>query len=78
MKDISTLRREIIYLEQKDGKENIHWDSRRFEWLAILNYLLPPRLNRRQTRIILLLPEGYGNGMVKRTWYVLKQIFARW
>lgn len=61
MRDLRKLRQEIEILEQKYGQKNIGW-HKDFEWIGIDGWRLPANINQRHTRIIVVLPQHYGNG----------------
>lgn len=61
MRDVRKIDRDIRYLVGKYGEKSVFW-SKNYEWIGITNWILPPNMNKATCRIVVLLPENYGNG----------------
>lgn len=61
MRDVMKIKKDINILIQRHGEKNVFWD-REYKWIGMMNWGLPGKMNKKECRLVVLLPENYGNG----------------
>lgn len=70
MKDLRRVQYEIGLLEKCYGPDMVYWDQN-YKWVYVDNYILPAhKFNVKECKILVLVPDHYGNGANYRDFFM--------